>query len=81
MSDFKKKMEASVKKWKQGYRLVAQCLHCGDEFYSKYSGEFKECQCSSCFVDQTPHYARFGGDITNVDEVYFPELDKEEDEA
>lgn len=28
---------------------------------SRYSGEYSQCSCGKCAVDQTPHYVRFIG--------------------
>lgn len=37
------------------------CNHCKDLLHSRYSGEFRQCACGKCFIDQTPHYTRHGG--------------------
>ncbi len=55
-------MDESIKRWKEGYRTQVTCTKCGDKLVSKYSGQFSMCSCNLVFVDQTPYYARIGGD-------------------
>ena len=47
---------------------IYKCMDCGDEIYSKTPGHFSTCSCykeehglTGCFVDQTEHYIRIGG--------------------
>lgn len=49
---------------------IYKCMDCGDEIYSQYPGDFATCRCYlaetntnifGCFVDQTEHYIRIGG--------------------
>ena len=37
-----------------------RCKKCGDIIESKYTHDFKECQCKSCFVDGGHEYLRRG---------------------
>lgn len=42
------------------------CVECGTKLRSKFPGEFVQCKCGKAFADQTPHYHRYGGEITDV---------------
>ena len=70
----------NVNKWLKGYRTVLRCNYCGDEIYSKSSGEWVECACGKYYIDQTPYYCRVGGDTTEgaceLLDDYFEELDQ-----
>ena len=50
------------KSWDNGYRMVVTCLKCKDVIFSYTIGQFVSCKCNSVYVDQTPFYARIGGD-------------------
>lgn len=54
--------EDKMKNWKEGNRIVLQCLVCDDEVFSRFSGEYKSCQCGAIAIDQTPYYYRIVGD-------------------
>lgn len=38
-----------------------QCPTCEEVIFSSYPGEFVSCLCNNCFVDETQHYIRVGG--------------------
>jgi len=38
----------------------ARCLKCGDELYSAYTHDYKECSCGEIFVDGGRSYLRHG---------------------
>lgn len=38
----------------------AKCLKCGDEIYSAFTHDFKECSCGEVFVDGGMEYIRHG---------------------
>lgn len=41
------------------------CKKCLSLVYSE-NGNFQWCNCQSCYVDATPHYARYGGEPENI---------------
>lgn len=50
------------------HKTVMKCGRCGDEIYSRYSGEFRACSCfdnkegtGGCAIDETRHYCRWIG--------------------
>ena len=54
-------------------RPPRMCPDCGARLQSKRPGEFVSCGCpTECFVDQTPHYERYGGHKKPVE--WDPEL-------
>lgn len=44
---------------------VLKCRLCGDTIKSKYEGQFTKCSCESCFIDETEHYRRIGGNAND----------------
>ena len=54
-----------------------RCKKCGDIIESKYTHDFKECSCKSCFVDGGHEYLRRGfverGCFEDLSEVIFEE--------
>lgn len=51
-------MKVKLEKWQQ----PVMCRKCCTMIWSDRSGEFVSCECGAIYVDQTPHYARYGGD-------------------
>jgi len=45
-------------------KTKVRCRKCDDVIWSKFAGQFVMCKCGSIYVDQTPHYSRYGGDPT-----------------
>lgn len=45
-----------------------KCLDCNSVLFSKYPGQFVECKCEKCFVDQTRYYVRIGGSPVLLEE-------------
>jgi hypothetical protein len=39
-----------------------KCLICGDIIQSDGNGKWVQCSCKQCYIDQTEHYCRIGGD-------------------
>jgi hypothetical protein len=39
---------------------AAKCLKCGDEIFSAFTHDFKECECGDLFVDGGMSYVRHG---------------------
>ena len=68
------------------HKTVMRCKKCGAEFYSRYSGEFRVCDCwhtspnedGGCAIDETEHYCRWIGqdfEIRNREgEFHVPKL-------
>lgn len=38
-----------------------QCTKCNDIINSTFEGEYVQCRCGECFVDETSYYIRVGG--------------------
>lgn len=41
--------------------VVYQCTQCQGYMWSRYSGNWDDCECGCSYVDQTFHYTRLGG--------------------
>jgi len=52
-----------------------RCKKCGDVIFSKRSGQFVSCACHSCFIDETEHYCRYGG---NPEDMIIESLEVED---
>lgn len=50
------------------WQVLCECSTCKDRIFSRYSGEFVSCKCGESFVDQTPYYGRYGGNIKEVND-------------
>ena len=48
-----------------------RCLKCGDEPYSAYRHDFKECKCGAVAVDGGMSYLKRSGDISNYVELSY----------
>lgn len=44
------------------------CKICKTELQSQYPGHFVGCKCGASFVDQTPYYSRYGGEVVEFSE-------------
>lgn len=42
---------------------VMECQSCKDKIYSRYPGEFVQCKCGQCYVDQKYPYERYSGPL------------------
>lgn len=48
-----------------------RCKICGSVIESKYTHDFVECKCGSCFVDGGHEYARYGGkNLDDIEEMF-----------
>jgi hypothetical protein len=45
-------------------KYLAKC--CNTIIFSTRPGEFVQCKCGECYVDQTPYYTRGGGDYLEL---------------
>lgn len=43
-----------------------KCLKCGDILKGDGKGTFITCKCKSCYIDETEHYCRVGGNFENI---------------
>lgn len=51
------------------FKPIQYLCECRKEvLQSKYEGEFCQCSCGKCFVDQTRHYIRGGGGVVSKEE-------------
>lgn len=48
------------------WQVKVRCKDCNTIFYSRYEGEFRTCACGNSFVDQTPYYGRYAGNLEDV---------------
>lgn len=48
-------------------RNAIRCKKCGDVIESKFTHDWVECSCKSCFVDGGHSYARIGGDLDDIE--------------
>jgi hypothetical protein len=53
---------------------LCQCAECDSVLQSAYPGQFVQCQCGMSFVDQTPHYSRYGGNARSVEQLILQDL-------
>lgn len=47
---------------------VMECGVCNQLLQSMFPGAFVMCKCEASFVDQTPHYSRYGGKVRPLKE-------------
>jgi hypothetical protein len=45
----------------QPWQHIIECLDCGEQIHSRYSGQFVSCSCGAIYIDSTPYYSRYGG--------------------
>lgn len=48
--------------------FVYVCQSCHQQIFSRFSGEFVQCECGKSYVDQTKYYIRVGGNAKPVTE-------------
>lgn len=44
-----------------------KCLKCEDIIEGDRKGTFITCKCGACYIDETPHYVRVGGDPKQIE--------------
>lgn len=49
--------------------MKIKCLKCEDILEGDGRGTFFKCSCGSCYIDETPHYVRIGGDPENMEQI------------
>jgi hypothetical protein len=55
---------------------LCQCSICDTILRSEYPGQFRQCECGESFVDQTPHYSRYGGAVKSVEHLIYLQLEE-----
>lgn len=68
--------DESKKLWKDGFRMAIVCSLCGSVAWSKSPGQFVECSCGKCFVDQNQYILRCGGEVKETIQVRIDETGK-----
>lgn len=55
--------------YKKEALMKIKCKLCGDIIEGDKKGRLICCTCESCYIDETPYYARIGGDPENWEVV------------
>ena len=46
-----------------------KCLKCKDIIEGDKKGTYITCKCKACYIDETPHYCRVGGDLKQIEMI------------
>lgn len=48
-------------------KMKVLCKKCGDIIKGDGKGTFIQCKCKSCYIDETKHYCRVGGNPKEIE--------------
>ena len=49
--------------------MKIRCKKCRDIIEGDKKGKFIQCNCKSCYIDETEHYYRLGGEFNDIEAV------------
>lgn len=49
--------------------MKIRCKKCGNVLEGDKRGTFIQCECKSCYIDETEHYCRIGGSFNDIEAV------------
>ena len=49
--------------------MKVRCKFCNDVIMGDKKGKFIQCKCKSCYIDETEHYCRIGGNFVDIEAV------------
>lgn len=49
--------------------MKIRCKFCGDIIEGDKKGKYITCKCKSCYIDETNHYCRIGGNFIDIEAV------------
>ena len=49
--------------------MKIRCKFCNDVIMGDKKGKFIQCKCKSCYIDETEHYCRIGGNFVDIEAV------------
>lgn len=49
--------------------MKIRCKKCRDIIEGDKKGKFIQCSCKSCYIDETEHYCRLGGEFNDIEAV------------
>lgn len=49
--------------------MKIRCKKCRDIIEGDKKGKFIQCNCKSCYIDETEHYCRLGGEFNDIEAV------------